>query len=54
MAPSPKKFDTIIWEEKDMWQDVIDTLAEWIPTEGGPTIFEHLIKKYSIKEKTHS
>jgi hypothetical protein len=51
MPDSPKTYDTIIWEEKDMWQDVINILAEWIPREGGPTIFEHLMSLYEIKEK---
>lgn len=51
MPDSPKHFDTIVWEEKDMWQDVITLCAEFMPTEETPNIFELLMSKYIIKEK---
>jgi hypothetical protein len=51
MPDSPKTFETIIWEEKDMWQDVLTIFAEWVPSEAEPSIFDYLMKKYTIKEK---
>jgi len=51
MADAPKRYETIVWEEKDMWQDIITILAEWIPTEENPSIFDYLMKRYEIKLK---
>lgn len=53
MPDAPKSFDTIIWEEKDMWVDVINLIAQYNPQTGGPTIYEELKKKYTIKENNH-
>lgn len=51
MADAPKSFDTIVWEEKDMWEDAITLIAEYVPTLGGPTIFQELMAKYNITQK---
>lgn len=54
MPDAPKSFDTIEWEEKDIWADVITLLAEYIPTEGGPTVYDLLMGKYNISLKPPS
>lgn len=51
MPHCPKYFDTIIWEEKDMWQDILTIFAEWVPTEEKPNIFDELIRKYKIEQR---
>lgn len=50
MPDHPKSFDTIIWEEKDMWQDAITLLAEFVPSAETPNVFDLLMSKHSIKE----
>ena len=47
MPDAPKSYDTIVMEEKDMWMDVIDILADH---DGMTNIYEKLMAKYSIKE----
>lgn len=51
MADAPKSFDAIEWEEKDMWQDVIILIAEYVPKPGAPTVYDQLMAKYKISEK---
>lgn len=51
MADAPKGFDTIEWEEKDMWHDVITLIAEYVPKVDGPSVFEELMTKYKIEIK---
>ena len=51
MPDAPKTFDTIVWEERDMWMDVIELIAAYVPKEEGPTIFEELMTKYKIDQK---
>ena len=51
MPDAPKSFDTIVWEEKDMWQDVLTAFSEYVPTAGGPSIFDILMEKYTITIK---
>ena len=50
MANHPKTYETIVWEEKDIWKDVVDLLANYLP-EHGFTIYDRLIEKYEIKLK---
>jgi hypothetical protein len=49
MADCPKTFETIVWEEKDIWKDVIEEIAGWLPSEKEQTVYEFLLEKYSIK-----
>jgi hypothetical protein len=51
MSPCPKTYDTIVWEEKDLWTDVIDLIADYIPNANGSTIFDLLMSKYKIEYK---
>lgn len=51
MAERPKTFETIVWEERDMWKDVIEEIAGWNPSEKHPTVYDFLLEKYSIKFK---
>lgn len=52
MPDSPKTFDTIEWEPVDIWQDVIMLIAEYVPKQGGPTVYDELMAKYNISLKT--
>lgn len=47
MPDSPATYEELVMEEVDMWKDVIEMLAEYVPQK--KTIFEILMKKYKIK-----
>jgi len=46
MPDSPATYEELEMEEIDMWKDVIEMLAEYVP--GEKTIFEVLQSKYKI------
>ena len=46
MPDSPATYEDLVMEEIDMWKDVIEMLAEFVP--GEKTIFELLQGKYKI------
>jgi hypothetical protein len=48
MQDHPKAYEELVMEEIDMWKDVLDIFAEYIPQE--KTVFEIIQSKYSIKE----
>jgi len=49
MPNSPGSYQDLVMEEIDMWKDVLEKFAEYVP--GDKTIFEILMSKYSIKQK---
>lgn len=49
MPDNPNTYQDLVMEEIDMWKDVIEICAEYIPHE--TTIFEVLQSKYSITIK---
>jgi len=51
MPDSPGTYQDLSMDEKDMWNDVIEILASYIPNPEGKTIFEILSSKYSISQK---
>lgn len=51
MPKEPKTYETIEYSEKDIWVDVIEDIAAWLPGEKYQTVYEFLIAKYSIKFK---
>lgn len=51
MPDGPGTYQDLTMDEKDMWNDVIEILASYIPNPGEKTIFEILTSKYSIKPK---
>lgn len=48
MPDNPATYDDLVMEEIDMWKDVIEILAAYIP--GEKTIFEVLESKYKISQ----
>ena len=48
MPDSPATYEELEMEEIDMWKDVIEILAEYVP--GEKTVFEILQSKYKIKQ----
>lgn len=48
MPDSPRLYEELVMEEIDMWKDVIEILAEYVPND--KTIFEVLQSKYTIKQ----
>lgn len=49
MPDSPDTYQDLVMEEIDMWKDVIETIAEYVPQD--KTIFEILQSKYLITLK---
>ncbi len=49
MEAAPKTYEKLVMEEIDMWKDVLEMLAQYLPQE--KSIFDLLMEKYSIKEK---
>ena len=47
MPDSPVMYEQLVMEEIDMWKDVIEILADYVPHD--KTIFEILQSKYKIK-----
>ena len=48
MPDNPATYDQLVLEEIDMWKDVLETIADYMPH--GKTIFEILQSKYKIKQ----
>lgn len=46
MPDNPATYEDLVMEEIDMWKDVIEILAEYVPND--KTIFEILQAKYKI------
>ena len=44
---SPASYEQLMMDEIDMWKDVIEIIAEYIPQE--KTVFEIIQSKYQIK-----
>ncbi len=49
MPDSPATYEELIMDEADMWRDVIDVIADYMP--GEKTIFQILQEKYKINIK---
>ncbi len=47
MPDSPATYEQLVMEEIDMWEDVIEIIAGYVPQE--KTVFEMLQSKYKIK-----
>lgn len=47
MPDNPATYEDLVMEEVDMWKDVIEILAEYIP--GEKTVFQILSEKYKIQ-----
>lgn len=47
MPDSPATYEQLVMEEIDMWKDIIEIVAEYVPQE--KTVFEILQSKYKIK-----
>jgi len=48
MPANPGVYQDLVMEEIDMWKDVIEIVASYVPSE--KSIFETLMAKYSIKQ----
>ncbi len=48
MPDSPETYEQLAMEEIDMWKDVIEIIAEYVPQE--KTVFEILQSKYKVKQ----
>ena len=49
MPDSPATYQDLTMEEIDMWKDVLEIFAGYVPE--ARTIFEILMSKYSINQK---
>jgi hypothetical protein len=48
MPDSPAAYEQLVMEEIDMWEDIINILAEYVP--GEKSVFEILQSKYKVKQ----
>lgn len=46
MPDNPKTYEELVMDEIDMWKDVIEIIAEYVPQE--KTVFEIIQSKYKI------